>query len=294
VSINIFNKKILFFILVAIGLLQLSCVYASYQAVDDLGKTITLPKKPKKIITLSPNSTEILFAIGAGKTIVGTVDQADYPLAAKKIKRIGSYPAPDFESIIALSPDLVVLPKQGLSYAVVAELEKFKLPYFVLNPRTLADIANDILQLGKITGNEKKALQISTVYQNKIRQLKKQYQKRNKVTVFYELWNPPLMTINNKTLINEMIELCGGQNIFGTIKIQYPTINIASVIAKNPQVIIVSNKKQSDEWSKWPNINAVKNNKVFYLSPDLAQRTSPRIIAALINMCKIINGARST
>jgi ABC-type Fe3+-hydroxamate transport system substrate-binding protein len=244
-----------------------------------------MERPAERIIALSPDATELLFSIGAGGNIVGTVEQADYPLEAKKIKRVGQYPDPDLELIVQLRPDLIVMPLSGSSYGLYEKLKQLKLPVYITNPKKISDIAKEMILLGKLTGKEIEANKKAKDFLEQLNQVKP----AKKRTVFYELWDTPLMTVGDGTMIDEAIRRCGGENIFGKEKIKYPRISKASVLQKNPEVIIVAEKRMIQDWQKWPALSALKRNKIVYLDSDNIQRESPRILDGIQAFCEQIS-----
>jgi iron complex transport system substrate-binding protein len=279
-------------------LLTLFCVLLSFNVLasitvkDDYGRMVSLQRPAKRIVTLAPNATEILFMIGANNSIVGTINQSNYPKAALKITRVGNYTTPDLERILFLSPDLVVLPQHGISFSLVQQLKKFNIPFYVINPHNIKDIPGDIKKLGILTGHQSDALYAATKFNKKLNQLTSHYLDRKKVTVFYLLWREPLITIGQNTLIDQMISLCGGKNIFGKLKISYPAINLANLISRNPQVIFVGDERQKTSWNDWGLLQAAKKKHIYYISPDLIQRSSPRILIGTKLLCDKINEVR--
>lgn len=251
---------------------------------DDDGRNVILDHPAERIITLSPDATELLFSMGAGEKIVGTVRQSDYPEAAKKIKRIGQYPDPDLELMVQLKPDLIIMPQSGSSYGLYEKLKQMHFHIYIINPKKISDIAKEMISLGKLTGKEAIANQKAEDFLKRLNQ----FQYKKTATVFYELWDAPLMTISGDTILNEAIERCGGENIFEKVKIHYPKISKESVIQKNPNIIIVTEKRMINDWKNEPEINAVKQKKIYYLNADNIQRNSPRILSGLQELCQAI------
>ncbi len=262
-----------------------------FVAVDSEGNTISLSAPARRIVSLSPHITELLFAAGAGKYVVGVAEYSDYPAAAKKISRVGSALRVDMEQLVLLKPDLVVAWTSGNSAGDIAAIKRFGIPIFFSDPKRLKDIPTHLNNLAKLTATEEMAARSSAIYKNKYEKLltARRHHSNKKVSLFYQLWHQPLMTVNKNHLINDVIELCGGENVFASLSALTPVVGIEIVIAANPQVIVASNIGSSElvsVWKKWPGITAVGKGRFVTIPADLIHRQGPRIIQAAELMCR--------
>lgn len=270
----------------------------SHEAVDSEGNRISLPEPARRIISLSPHITELLFAAGAGEYIVAVTDYSDYPPAARKIERIGNAQRVDMERLVSLKPDLVVAWTSGNSAGDIAAIRRIGIPVFYSDPKHLEDIPAQLNNLAKLTATKKTAARSSAIYSKKYEKLlaarrrgNRNNRNTNKVSLFYQLWRQPLMTVNRNHLINDVIELCGGENVFASSAAMTPVVEIESIIAANPRVIVASNVTRSElisAWKKWPAIDAVKKGRFVVIPADLIHRPGPRIIQAAELMCREI------
>lgn len=169
---------------------------------------------------------------------------------------------------------------------------------FVTEPRSINDVAQNIEKLGALAGTADIASAASRSLKTDYEELRRAYQNSEKITVFYQVWNQPLMTINGKHIISHVIELCGGVNVFSHLNRLAPTLDTESVIAANPQAIIASGTpgrpQWLDDWLKWPQIQAVKNKTLFHVHPDTINRHSPRILLGAKRICKQLDQVRKT
>ena len=267
------------------------------KVVDDAGNHISLSQPAKRIISLAPHATELLFAAGAGEFIVGTVEHSDYPLAAKKIPRIGSHNTFDLERIVALKPDLIVIWQSGTAKAPVEKLRALGLPVFASEPQTLPDIAHNLRQLGELSGTQDIANKASEDFLEQLTQLQSRFASNETISVFYQIWHQPMMTVNGVHMISQVIELCGGKNVFAGLSALAPKISLEAVLAKNPQVIVggsvaEANPNWKKGWSNWPQVQAVKNQHIFYVAPDFLQRQTPRILKGAEVLCEKLESVR--
>lgn len=267
------------------------------QTIDSKGHIIKFSQPAKRIISLAPHATELLFAAGATNQIVGTVNYSDYPDAAKKIPRIGGYNKFDLESILSMKPDLIVAWSGGNSNDQLKKIKQLGIKVFMSEPKKFTDIPHNILNMGKFLGTNTTAITAANNFLTEFDRLKKQYPKTTEVKVFYQVWNQPLMTISNNHLIDQVIKFCSGKNVFGPLNIISPRVSIESVIAKNPDAIIsgmTKNRKNwLPEWDKWTSISAVKNKHVYGINADLLVRQTPRILQGAQKMCEILSRVRN-
>ncbi|MBL8480847.1 MAG: cobalamin-binding protein, partial [Rhodocyclaceae bacterium] len=251
----------------------------------------------RRIVTLAPHATEMLFTVGAGAQIVGTVEYSDYPDAALKIPRVGSYPQLDMERLVALQPDLVVVWGSGNAGAVMPRLAALNIPAYMTEPHTLEDVAVTMEKLGTLAGRGAEARAAGQAFRARRDALAARYAGRPPVRVFYEIWNRPLTTVNGQHLISHVLALCGGENVFaGAVSIA-PSVNVEAVIAANPEAIVASNDNPQrtpllDDWKRWTMLTAVARGNLFDIVPELMQRHSPRILEGAAQLCDQLEVAR--
>jgi len=266
------------------------------RVIDDEGQNIEFSQPVKRIISLAPHATELLFSAGATNQIVGTVSYSDYPPAAKKIPLIGSYNRIDIERILSKSPDLIVAWTGGNSLDDINKLKSLGFKVFISEPKKFTDVAENIRSMGQLMATEKIAEPVAVKFLADLKQLKKDYPKNKPVRVFYQVWNDPLMTISNGHLIGKVISFCSGDNVFGNLTTIAPRVSIETVIEKNPEVIVAGMTKDRQlwlkEWDKWTVIKAVKNKHVYPIDASLVIRQTPRILQGTREMCEIFNEVR--
>jgi iron complex transport system substrate-binding protein len=289
------------FVFLVILLFAGGAVNASEQinATDDHGNALTLTEHARRIISLAPHITELLFAAGAGDRIVGTVDYSDFPPAAKSIPRIGNYGEINLEALLALKPDLVIAWGSGSPTMQMRQLRELGVPVYVTEPRRLADIAGHIEKLGRLTGTEDKAIRAATAFRKRLQALHKTYASRREIDVFYAIWPTPLTTVNGQHLISKVINLCGGHNVFADLASLAPQINIEALLVRNPDVIIASGAGLAkpqwlNAWRHYPELKAVRAEHLYFIDPDLLQRHTPRILEGAEIMCEQLARVRDS
>jgi iron complex transport system substrate-binding protein len=264
---------------------------------DDSGAELRLRATAKRIVSLAPHITEDLFAIGDGDRIVATVDYSDYPAAAKKLPRIGSFDRFDLESILALKPDLIIAWQSGNPSAQVERLKAMGLPVYLSQPNRIEDVAADLQRFGTLAGTEASADAAAKSFRERLTGLKDRYGKRPRVRTFYQVWNQPIMTVGGKQIISDVIVLCGGDNVFSGLAGMAPTVSEEAVIAAEPEAVIASGMGEArpdwvDHWRRWPQMTAVSRNNLFFIPPDLIQRHTPRLLDGAERLCRFLETAR--
>ena len=284
--------------LILVGLLVCCQAHAAIEVIDDSGDKLSLNSAANRIISLSPNTTEILFHIGAGNKIVGADEYSNYPPAANDIIRVNNHAAANYELIISLKPDLVIAWQSGNGEKIITRLRELGLPVFVVETQSMADIPSLYKRLGKLSGRSKQADQQAEIFADKLQQLHQSFASRAEIRTFYQIWNDPLMTLNGDHILTDIIELCGGVNVFEDSVALVPYVNMESVLAKDPQVIISGGANQNDLWNlgiwqKWSGLSAVKNKQIYSIPSDLLQRHSDRILQGAELVCQHLEQARS-
>jgi len=267
---------------------------------DGLGRTVTLPHTPNRIISLAPSNTEILFAIGAGSLIVGRDSYSDYPEEAKTIQDIGG---PSFgssmEMITKLQPDLILAAEIN-SAEQVAEFEKLGFTIFYLtNPKEITDLYTNLETVGQLTGHEKEAAVLVESLKNRVTAVDNKIAKAaSKPKVFYEVdGTDPAKpwTTGPGSFMDKMIIRAGGQNAGAGLPIQWAQISQEELIVQDPDLILLGDAKYgtSAEMVKkragWEAIKAVKNDNIISFNDDLASRPGPRLVDGLEALAQAIH-----
>ena len=264
---------------------------------DDSGAEVRLKEPAQRIVSLSPHITEILFGAGAGDRIVGTVDYSDYPPAAKRITRIGSYENPSVETIVGLKPDLVIGWQSGNSPRDLEPLKRLGVPLFWSEPERIEDVAANLEQFGALAGTSTVAVPAAAAYRARLAELRRRYSGRAPVRTFYEIWHEPPTTVGGQQIIGSAIRLCGGVNIFDHLPAKAPVVSIEAVLAADPEVIVASGADSArpdwlDAWRRWPQLTAVARDNLFSIPPDLIQRHTPRLLDGAEQLCRDLETAR--
>ena len=264
---------------------------------DDEGTLITLKTPAQRIVSLAPSLTELIYAAGAFEKLVGVAEYSDFPPAAKELPIVGRFDILDIERIVQLNPDLVVAWQSGNPRTSVNRLRKLGLPVYIAEPKSLASIPFHIERLALLAGTKLRAEESINGFRQKLKALHNQFGHQSPVTTFYQVWDVPLITAGGNELIDDIIRLCGGHNVFTNIKRIAPKVSREAVLERNPEVIIASGMdierpEWLDDWLRWPSINAVANNNLFFVPPELVQRHTPRALLGAAQICSQLDQAR--
>lgn len=278
-----------------LALFVVQTAYGAVEAQDAEGRAVSLDKPAQRIIALAPHIVENLYSIGAENRIVGAVQYSDYPESAGQIPRVGGVGAMSLERIVALQPDLVILWGSGTPIGLRSGIERLGLSYFVDEVRSLTDLDHSFLALGALTGHRPEAAQVSAQLQSSLDKIS--FNTRSKIlgeppAVFLQLWDQPLQSIGKEHLLNEVIERCGGRSITDDIAGLAPLVSMESVLAQDPALIIVENLQQSLHWNSYPQLQAMQNDNIAVVDPDLLHRPTLRLLQGMQIICERVNASR--
>jgi len=266
---------------------------------DRGGRQITLSAPPKRIVSLAPSITETLFAIGAGSQVVGVTTFCNFPAEAAALTKVGGFTADtlSLEAIINLSPDLVLAGDAG-QLAPLEALKPLGIPVLLFAPELLQEVYTDIEQLGAITGHEAEAATTLATMRQRIERVVAavaDMPSDQRLRVFWEVFDEPLMTAGPTTFIGQLIELAGAQNIFADANEGYPQVSTEAIIERNPDVIIGPDyhaDKLTPELIAqrpgWDQLAAVKKERIHLLNADIVSRPGPRLADALEELARIL------
>jgi iron complex transport system substrate-binding protein len=264
---------------------------------DDLSRDVCTNSTAQKIISLSPGSTELIYAAGAGQKVIAVDDYSDFPPEVEAVPKIGGFPNVSVEAITAMKPDVVVAWAGGNSPKVTSRLESLGIRVFYIDPLSFPDIASTIKRLGLLFDSNDQAENRASNVLSRYQSLKHRYQGQTPVSVFYEIWNKPLMSISRNQIIGQVIELCGGENVFADAQVRVPKVSMESLLGRNPQVIVSSSnlkdgKTIEERWKSWKKLKAVKEGHLYTLNGSLISRPTPRALDAAEELCQQLESVR--
>jgi iron complex transport system substrate-binding protein len=285
------------FIVLLLALLPLATLAADLHAKGADGVEIVLAAPATRVVSLAPDFSELLFDVGAGDALKGTVEYSDYPDAAKQVPRLGDAFHVDIEKLLALKPDLVLVWQGGTPQPLIDKLRALKLNVLALGTHELPDIAANLETLGRLTGHDDKAQLAADDFRTRLNALRKSYADRAPLKVFYEISAQPLFTVGGGQSISRIIEVCGGRNVFADLTDLAPAESLESVIARDPQVIVTGDAEgqagdRFKDWQRWPKLAAVQAGNFVTLNDDWISRSTPRILDAGKQLCEALQTIR--
>ena len=248
-----------------------------------------------RLVALAPNLTELVFAAGAGETLVGVSAHSDYPPAARDLPIIGDAFAVDQEQLALLQPDALLVWESGMPEHVVDELRQIGYRVEVIRSRSLQDVAVALRRIGELTGHTAEANAAADHFLSGLQALEARYAHAPPISVFYQVYQRPLYTINGEHYVSELMQLCGGENIFAALNELAPAISVEAVVERDPDVMLASTDAGDNafgEWQRWPNLAAVRLGNQYLMPADKIGRATPRLLQAGATLCETLQTAR--
>jgi cobalamin transport system substrate-binding protein len=259
---------------------------------DGLGRKVLVAPNPQRIISLAPNVTEILFALGLENRVVGVTTYCDFPEAAKAKEKVGDTLQPNLEKIITLKPDLVVISTSSQLENLTQRLDQLAIPVYITNPRSVRDVAASIRSLGEVSGTSERAQALAGEMERRIDTVERRVSGLPRPSVLYVLQTGPLITAGRNTFINDLINIAGGRSISGDETADYPQFSRETVVARAPEAIVAPSihgaelVKESDLRRDFATTPAIRSNRIVWVTPDLVDRPGPRIVDGLEQLAK--------
>jgi len=289
-------RKSLLFALVISLLLHIPAEGKDRLLTDETGRKVKIPYPAKRIISLAPSITEILFALGLNEEIAAITNFCDYPEAALSKPRIGGFVNPDTEKIVSLKPDLIIGIRDGNRMDTVDRLNDFGFPVYLIDPKGFDGVMGTIKNIGDVVGREKESRRMIKELVDKRENMITLTRSLSKPKVFFQVGDVPLITVGKGTLADDLIRLAGGRSISQNELVSYPSYSIETILAKAPEIIIMTSMESKKDhvnlvkrWQNWKSIPAVKMNAIHVIDSNLVDRPTPRIAEGLEAIVRIIH-----
>jgi len=274
-------------------------VRAEVVVADDAGQVVRLRAPAQRIVSLAPHATELLFAAGAGRRVVGVSAYSDYPAAAHGLPQVSGGMRLDLERILALRPDLAVGWQSGNTRADLEKLAALGIPVFFAEPQRLDAVPDTLIRLGRLAGSESEAQTAATLYREELARLRARYRDRRPVRVFFEIGMQPLMTLSHAHLASDVLALCGGRNVFAASSLLALEVSVEAVMLQDPDAILFSDELGTadgvrDWWRERVALRAVRASRIYAVPAALVLRQSPRVLQGAQHVCESLDAARAT
>lgn len=261
---------------------------------DSYGRQVTISQLPQRIISLAPSNTEILYALGLGERVVGVTENCDYPAEAAQVEKVGGFQGPNMEKIIAAQPDLILADSLS-GKETVEQLAAAGLAVIAVRSDNLQHLFSNIKLIGQATEAAAAAEELVSDLEARLQVVAdkiKAVSEGDRAQVFYEVWHDDLMSCGPNTFLAGIIKSAGGINVMDDATSDWPLVNLETLITKNPQVIILGHGGQTPaevlQRSTWKTMDAVKNNRIYALNPDIWNRPGPRVLDAVEELARIL------
>ena len=264
---------------------------AEIRVIDDLGEEVVLLKPARRVISLAPHITELIYSLGAEKQIVGTVKYSDYPPEASTLPRIGDAFSLNIESVLALKPDLIIAWHTGGNNRPIERLRSLGLPVYTNEAKSLAGIGEAIIDIAALLGKNERGFALQQEFVTALENSR--VVKKSSPVIFFQISDQELYTVSSEHLIGQAINHCGGKNLFSDISPNVSQVNQEMILANQPDVIVVTQRPGSESaWVKtWRGFTGTQY-QVNTIDPDLISRPSLRMLDGIKAICEIVNGAR--
>lgn len=264
------------------------------QVFDEAGRKVTLPVKIERIVSLAPNLTEIVYAVGAGDRLVGNTEYCDYPVEAKSVAKIGDTMHPSVERIIALKPQIVLVSTASQLEAFTKQLDQQKIAVYVTNPRSLEEIFHSITVLGYMFGHSEQAALVATDLRKRAEAVEAKISRIKSVSVFYQVAGEPLYTIGRDGYLTDLVRRAGGVSVTADVPGAFPRYSDEAALAARPEAIILptgGSMGTANLTVAGPlrNSPAALNNRVYKINDDHLSRPGPRLVDGLEEMARALH-----
>lgn len=264
--------------------------------IDQTGRNVQAPDDPKRVVALAPNITEIVFALKQEDRLIGVTRYSDFPPAAKKLPKVGTYVHLDLEKIVALKPDLCIAIKDGNPKTVVQQMATLGIPVYAVNPMSLNTVIATVDEMGRLLNAGPQAKTLIHNMRSRINRVTTLIENTShRPGVFFQIGISPIVSVGTSTFIHELIDLAGGTNLAAG-SVPYPRFSREQVIALSPEIIIITSMSRAAvfeqvkaDWNKWPHLPAVKNQRIFLEDSNLFDRPTPRLVDGLELLAKLIH-----
>lgn len=279
----------------ALCLLLAPCAAPAVTVMDQTGRPLDLPARPRRIVSLVPSVTEDLYAIGAQEALVGVTDFCDYPPQARGKTRVGDMLAPNLETVVGLKPDLVVATRSGNAKETFDQLRRLGIPVYLVDPVSVADVLRLIAGLGDLTGRRDGAAAVTAALERRLAAVRERVEGRPRPRVLYVLWPEPLIVPGRGSLVSELIALAGGLSVTADQGPGYPRMSLEAAVGRAPEVIILARHGGSagpavlPQWQRLESLPAIKGGRLYAVDGNLLHRYGPRVAEGLESIARLLH-----
>jgi iron complex transport system substrate-binding protein len=265
------------------------------EVTDEAGRRLSVPSRPERIITLAPNLTEIVYAVGAGHRLVGNTTYCDYPQEAQQVSKVGDTLQPNIERIIALKPDLILISTASQLEAFTTQLNERNISVYVTDPRDLEAVFRSIERLGDVLDERERAAKVAGNLRARSLAVEEKVKTRDPLKVFYQVSAEPLYTAGRDSFITDLISRAGGKSVTAEVAGAWPRYSNEAALATQPEAIVMPTgdsmgaAANAEVNAALKNSPAVREGRVYRINGDLLSRPGPRLVEGLEQLARALH-----
>jgi iron complex transport system substrate-binding protein len=264
--------------------------------VDMLGREVTMPAPPRRIVSLVPSATELIYALGGEGRLVGRTDFCDYPPAARDKPSVGGMISPHLEAVVALKPDLVIATTSGNRLETFARLREIGIPVYAVHAQRIAEMFDVTSRLGELTGRQAAVGPLVAGLERRLFAVANAVRPYRRPRVLYVVWPEPLLVPASGALLTELIGLAGGDSVTANERGDYPRFSIEAAVVRAPDVILLASHGGPgttpivrEKWDRLASLPAVRSKRIHAIDGSLVHRYGPRVVDGVEALARAIH-----
>lgn len=246
----------------------------------------------ERVISLAPSLSEIMLDLDAADLLVGVLEGDERPAALAHLPTVGRYGQLEFERLLQLAPDLILIAPGSVPPAQRAQLQRLGIATLVVAPQGLDQLGDAFALIGEQVGRAQQGQRLAAEFSRQLEALRQRYRREKPLSVFYQIWHQPLYTIGGEQLIGDALQVCGARNLFADLPQPAPQVSVEVVLARDPDVILGGSRAELDGWKAWPQLRAVQREQVWEVPDKGLERPSRQMLGAIKQLCALMAGAR--
>lgn len=246
----------------------------------------------ERVVSLAPSLGEIMLDLRAADLLVGVLEGEAQPAQLTHLPSVGRYGQLEFERLLQLRPDLILIAPGSVPPAQQAQLREFGIPLLVTEPKTLEQLAETFTDIAERVGRPEQGERLAGEFRRRLAELRERYRRERPLSVFYQVWHQPLYSIGARQMIGDALTVCGARNLFDDLPQPAPQVGVESVLARNPDVILGGSRAELESWQAWPQLHAVQRGQVWEVPDKGLERPSPQMLTAIEALCERLASAQ--
>ncbi|WP_161867418.1 cobalamin-binding protein [Pseudomonas yangonensis] len=246
----------------------------------------------ERVISLAPSLSEIMLDLDAADLLVGALEGDERPAALAHLPTVGRYGQLEFERLLQLAPDLILIAPGSVPPAQQAQLRGLGIDLLLVEPQRLDQLGDVFVRIGKRIGRRERGEQLASEFHAELVALRQRYRRDRPLSVFYQIWHQPLYTIGGRQLMGDALQVCGARNLFDDLPQPAPQVSVEAVLARDPDVILGGSNAELSGWRAWPQLHAVRRGQVWAVPDKGLERPSRQMLGAIEQLCELMRAAR--